>query len=247
VRKRRKTKYTWLPTIGQDAGAEAGVPDDAGFSFASAVTEKGEDLVLSVLLVDEPFEGNDEASVSLADQIGSEYYIRRIVGKFHASYSQLGQNVGNQIIPDSCLVTAGFFIARADTSNLNEPIGAPTTPLENYSPRARQNIREPWIWRRTWMLGNNLADGLTIPPTGLVRGNCFFPATTAGYGSVLDGPHIDAKTSRRVRKEERLFFACSVFGGVTSGSVPDTPGLLQCHLDYRVLGALRKSVARGAF
>lgn len=254
MRKKRKTKYTWLPVIGQ-ANITDNDPDTAGFgtiNLVGAGATGAEDLTVTPLILDEPQEtvaGNLAGGENtLADIIGSEYFIKRIVGKFFCSYSQGNANLGALFEPLAARVTAGFFIARADSAvaaGNNLPVGM-DNPLENYSPQAALNIREPWIWRRTWILGDQgRAPGVAA---GIDPGT--WPTNNASYGSVADGPHIDARTARRVRKEERLWFAVStqkVADAITGDDTDNLQGQVSWWLDYRVLGALRKSVARGSF
>lgn len=190
-------------------------------------------------------EGDSEEN-TLADIVGSEYFLKRIVGKFYAAINP----------PDAepwtpyrdVLVGLGFFVARADHDNAN-PIGLPTMSLgqqsAEYSPLVVNTMREPWIWRRTWILSlmsaTTPAVGATIQPG--------YPRTTAGYGSVLDGPHIDAKTKRRIRQDDRLFAAVSNVSlpfRQTAG-VGGNPASIAFHLDYRLFGALRKAKNAGAF
>lgn len=239
--RKRRTKFTWLPILGSPAIGEDD-PRRANIRDVSVVVTGGEeDLILIPLLLDQPQESGDIAGTSLVDIVGSEYFIKRIVGKFFCSYQQV---IDDEVsIPQSVLVTAGFFIARADTGLANAlPVGTDDA-LNNYSPAAALNIREPWIWRRAWMLGNNRTVAVTTIQ------NPQWPERNTDYGSVMDGPHIDARTARRVRKEERLWFAVSAgraFSDAQEGT-PTSPGNVNWLLDYRVLGALRKSVARGAF
>lgn len=237
--RKRRTKYTWLPISGSAAQVE-GDPQRANKRGVGIVSIDGaEDLEIIPLLLDTPAETANQDE-TLADIIGSEYFIKRIVGKLFCSYSQVPGSQGD--IPVSVLVTAGFFIARADTAlGQGVPVGTDDA-LNNYSPAAAINIREPWVWRRTWMLGNEALEALTVnSPT--------WPGRNTSYSGVMDGPHIDARTARRVRKEERLFFALScgrAFSDAQEGT-PDGPANVNWLLDYRVLGALRKSVARGSF
>lgn len=259
MRRRRTRKYTWLPVLGQDTG---NTPEWTNCSFSSNVnipTDNTSGVYVVPVLADRP----DEA-YGVTDQIGhvltNDYFIRRIVGKLHVAMDQDGQpyQTGVPPSPAAAEVAAGFFVARAsaqdEVTGGDYPIGlAPTTNIanfENYSPLSRAASREPWIWRRSWNLSNRLDDEtLTLPGSQPKNGNRFWPATNAEYGSVLDGPHIDAKTARRVTNDERLFFAISATmpTSFTPGQNPANDGTIQFTLDVRILGALRRSKNRGAF
>jgi len=258
VRRRRKTKYTWLPVFGTDMGV-TGAPDDvaAGLQLFHTALETGETTVdITPLTVDQPREGTDLlATDPLGTVIGNEYILRRIVGKFHASIIPKRNANNDPSVHSNVCIAAGFFVARAgDTAqNADQPIGSASISERrtNYSPLSQDTCREPWIWRRTWILTNpahrimgSTALGTAFPssPTMPIG----FPESTEGYGSVADGPHIDAKTVRRIRQDERLWFAvatCSFPLGQTSDQ---SVGVIS-YLDFRLLGALRRARNSGAF
>lgn len=250
---RTKQRFTWLPTLGTVGPTEN--DNSAGRAFFINVPEDGSsDVIISPLTFDEPVEGDDLAvNTPLGTVLGNEYFIKRIVGKLFL------ENQGRRNVADdpstikSVLCGAGFFIARASDSQAG---GGPTVPIgaaslaeriENYSPLGEDTIREPWIWRRTWTLGNVLMlnflnEGQDTPPGAL------FPATNAEYGSVLDGPHIDAKTARRVKQDERLYFAFGVRSWPAQDVVTaNEPGVVRGYLDFRILGALRKARQGSSF
>jgi len=246
--RRRKFKGTWFPSASEDA-----VFDDqqlasfqgtleAGAATAGAIT------VFFPVTVDEPQETAIGTAQQLNDVLGQEYALRRIVGKIHIWWASTANGATSGDLY-SAQIAAGFFIARASSQDAALPEGAtsggssgsdPET-FNSYSPLAAQTIREPWIWRRTWILGNPPATegGALQQIQGIV------PTSTMMYNSVADGPHIDAKTRRRVRQDERLWFALSgrmVDGG--GGSVFQNFNYI---LDVRMFGALRRARNTGAF
>jgi len=241
-RKRRRA-VTWLPTIGTNISVEG--PDNvSGREFTLAVAPETQ-VAITALTFDEPRDPDQDAigDTTLADFVGSEYMLKRIVGKLFIAYSSPFNVAGE---PLATLVGAGFFVARAGDPAQDEtlPIGATTLAerQENYNPLSEDCIREPWIWRRTWVLGAGGAlagDGIDAERA--------FPTTTAGYGSMADGPHIDAQTMRRVTSDERLWFALStVRFPVTAGGSGDGSSI-RGYLDYRLLGSLMKARNRGVF
>jgi len=244
--RRRRARGTWLPSIGSVTAAGDDDSVASGRQFFIDVPIDGTiGTILTPLTFDQPVEGEaDPTTSTMADIVGSEYFLERIVGKCFAFRQPTSAN--NQAV----LFGAGFFVARANDTSSG---GGPDTPIgsasvaelrDNYSPLEVDTIRLPWIWRRTWLLGSS---GI---PTGVTAPNFFVaadsPASTMLYGSVADGPHIDAKTKRRVRLEERLFFVVSATTfPFTLGEQPAQS--IGGYLDYRLFGQLRRATQRGVF
>lgn len=246
-RRRRKTG-TWFPTIPNEVegvGIETweaapllldlvGDQDGSVQTGITAVTlDESRDLLTPIT----------EETRSLADVVGSEYFLNRLVGKLFLRVASTGGGGSDE--PLATLIGCGFFIARAngdntapqgftDQSSETDPAGAAA-----FSPLSAGTIREPWIWRRTFILSKN-ANVSDIPQNNWA----------GGYGAGLfDGPHFDAKTKRRVAKEERLWFAMSMTNwpyGSPGGEQP-SECLLKACLDLRIFAGLRKAKDRGVF
>lgn len=248
MRKRRRTRPSWFPLIPAQIGENGqflGVIRTQNVHAATTV-----DAITSIVPVtwDVPFEEDFAApgADSLSDVIGSSYTLYRLVGK---CFTQRQPNPVSGIDnAHGLFVTCGFFVARANDSatggGVNTPIGSATAAerFENYSPQAATTLREPWIWRRSWLLGaggRNLRSGgvNNVPSSAIETAN--YPATSAGYGSVLDGPHIDTKMKRRIGNDDRLFFACTStpYPFNTASAEAMTCDTL---VDLRILGMLRK-------
>jgi len=213
---------------------------------------------------DEPSESNQLVDdVPLVYQLGNEYFLKRIVGKVLVSFeTPLVAGTFSNNVP-AAQVTCGFFIARAGDGD--DPNGGANVPigfgngfsyLRDYNPDIPDAIREPWIWRRQWILGSarmrryleGTADGGTVPPQFWPV--VYAPPGTWGYGSVADGPHLDAKTKRKVGNDDRLWWAMSFQPYPRPGATfPYTGAVIECraHLDYRIFGSLRKARNRGTF
>lgn len=256
-RTKRRARYTWLPTLGTAGPAETD-DNSSGRAFTLTIPQDtSSNVIISAITFDEPLEGDDAVTgTPLGTILGNEYFLKRIVGKLFLAVSGQRQTNNDPSTVISALVGAGFFVARAnDTSQgAGSPIGSATLSerQENYSPLSEDAIREPWIWRRTWILGNpNFADreravaAANQSSLGLPFSKA--PSTNMEYGSVLDGPHIDAKTARRIKQDERLWFV--IAGRSTPGlTAPVTDSLdVQGYLDFRLLGALRKARQGSAF
>jgi len=278
VRRRRKTKYTWLPGDNNPITAGDETINPVPFTINGTITT---DLVAGVnrsalpvlvvtnVLADFPETDIDAATVSLADEIGSEYFIKRIVGKcfvavnHEAAANAQALNKGNKTV----LVTCGIFIAPADPANIGSPLGNSEDIYQRENPQGLQSIRQPWIWRRSWMLnpfgldnsvGTIVIGGIPIqesnvinnPTTGGVNGLGTFPPNNALYGSVMDGPHVDAKTARRVRLHERLWVAAAAMT-MPEQTIMDPAQTKNINFnvtwDLRVLGALRRAHNRSNF
>lgn len=259
--RKRRTRGTWLPVIGTNIGESTSTA--AGRAFAlnvggAPINGTGIITAITPLTFDVPIEGDSAVlgDSSLADIIGSEYVLQRIVGKVFAE--RISGIDGNDDDPNpAVLFSAGFFVARANDDQVgggeDTPIGSATEAerTDNYSPLDADTSREPWIWRRTWILG---AAG-SIPsvpfPAGtgpLINAVRNYPASTALYGSVADGPHIDSRVKRRVSQDNRLFFAVSSCTfPIDSEPVAPVPIIVSGFLDYRLFGSLRKARGSSAF
>lgn len=111
---------------------------------------------------------------------------------------------------------------------------------KSYNPLSRDAVRDPWIWRRVWMLSNGSQDTSDVIEEAFGQG----PQTTAEYGSIQDGGHIDAKTARVIGPEERLCFC------VGTKALPmlrigfDIPSLIVGYADWRILASPRRASNR---
>jgi len=230
--RRRRTRYTWFPVLGTDFED----PDRtlAGFPFniGAPTTEGLGPVFLTPLIADNQQEIATTNNDNLVDFVGSDYFLKRIVGKIYAFAS------GNAGSPPTVNFGAGIFIARKDSTNNDTPLGssAGTEADVNFGVLDAANMREPWIWRRTWQLrvGGATAD---FAGGGL--------QSTYQAGSVLDGPHVDARTARRVRNDERLWLSLQAATVLIDGATD--PANIDGWVDLRFLGALRKSKNRSAF
>lgn len=238
--RRRKTKYNWLIPIGT-TGPGADTEDDSnGLETSLAAPSNGTTVTQVFPLVSDVPSDDFAPTNPIGFYQGNDYFIKRIVGK---CFGQLLQDATTGAAR-GVLFGVGLFVARADDADQGGPtlpIGAQTATqlVDNYSALRVENNKEPWIWRRVWCLGNILSP--TNPQTAVN-----YPQTTANYGSVADGPHIDAKTARRVRDGERLWASFSA-RNLPLNSTTDATATVHVYLDYRVLGAIRKARNSSAF
>lgn len=265
--RRRRSGGTWFPALGSDSGGVEGY----NFAGRELFTTMGSTTAASsVLIVPLTFDRpQDPESAGAGDPlvglIGSEYLLKRIVGKIHISRTPHEQIVGSAPtsqrfdLSPATQVGCGFFVARAQddvSGDPDQPIGANTATErnDNYNPLDVDNIRLPWIWRRTWVLGSYGLNFQAFTDTSTFARkqnyNVLFPPTNVQYGSVLDGPHFDAKSRRRIRQEERLWFVMAqapYLSVVDDDPDPANQALIVASLDYRIFGSLRKAKNRSAF
>lgn len=245
------------------------VGDTVNFAIDSADTDIT--TIIFPITLDaprDPSADNVGSTGVLADQLAGDYVIERIVGKLFVSATQIIQTDSGIHAARNIEVGAGLFVARvndqASGGGINTPIGSVSPPerVPNYSALHPDAIREPWMWRRTWMLSTqdsvtnltgNGAEDFLLQTGGARTFPALFPTNNCQYGSMSDGPHIDVKSVRRVRNDERLFMSLSCWildnttsnlnMGFSAGS-QRTQGLnvgILARFDGRLLGALRRA------
>lgn len=230
--RRRRPRVVWLPpdrfnrwNVPAGTGAVSGTDNGIGEFFLDVVGGVGGASATAVVPVvqDAQSEVTNIVSGSLADVEQSAYRLRRVVGKIFVSASQIAE-VG---LAPEIVVTAGLIVLRS-----REAAGqiVPLADLGNYDTQALHNWADPWIWRRTWILGNI--------PQETAQAVTFWPESNAEYGSAVDGPHVDVKTARIVGPEERLYLV--VTGTVNQGN-EQLSNRVRCIFDLRVLASMRSS------
>lgn len=179
-----------------------------------------------------------QPEVSLHDRIsGNAWSLQRIVGKAHLSCIAAGAAQPSTEIWTNVLVQLGFLVARADD---NVQAVCDLTGFES-DPMQAANSQNPWIWRRQWVLGNPQGDDTS-----------FRQRSTADYGSVADGPHIDSKVKRYIPREHRLWMVLSArgFNPLIGTAVTDPDNVqpaVQGSVDLRVYGQLRRGKNTSSF
>lgn len=227
--RRRRPRVLWLPN---EVAQGEGLPRvNYWASNINVLPALGAiNTTILTLTVDYPAEAVQAAGPqppSVADYTRSGYRLERLVGKFHAGMRQQIGDGQAVIYPSVAVLALGFIVLRVD-----ELTGAPlraATP-DQYSPLVDDNERDPFIWRRTWVLVDDLGSGTT---TNAQNGLANAPRSTDAYGSALDGPHIDTQTRRIIRDEERLFAVVSTAN--LSFQVGSAPNTIDFILDYRLL------------
>lgn len=232
-----------MPTLGSTKAGEGEAWGSTAFGFRVNMPQKNYVFATPfvISLVPDETRQPDQAQtdqVSLRDFTeGQDWFLKRLVGKctIRTFKSTAGTTWRN------AMIAAAFFVAKAQDDDQEQPDLQP----DEYDPLNSQNVRQPWIWRRTWQLSVGSQTFSTFTAAAYPNMNQFGPG-------VLDGPHIDAKTARRIRREERLWFCVNAtgyddeFGNNVDNGVDGSSGIFG-ELDYRILGQMRKSTNRSTF
>lgn len=268
MRKRRR-KVFWFPNPGTN-GPGADVDDDDYGLFlqlALAAGQSTSSTVITDLTFDRPIEEeNADPALRLQSVVGGEYVLRRIVGNVFGSARLVTDGAATS--GNCIMLTCGFFVARAEDSTseaagASQPIGAETAAelRENYSPGSLSTVREPWIWRKRWFLGQPGSiptnSNASLFATS-VLGTIAHPPTTTAYPSKHTDGSIDARTIRRVSNDNRLWFVASArnindtnwLDTEAGPFVPTRQGAganVAVHLDYRLLGHMTRTRSSGTF
>lgn len=249
--RRRKPKVVWLPlTNANDIGAPGDITSTVYNAFIVPVSGTTGDVQTTEIpiVLDSPQTAASATDSSLADIESSGYRLRRIVGKIWCVYNQsdlTGGGTGTNDGPATIIVTAGFIIRRVDSNGVSlESLSV--GGAQGTSPAISENNGDPWIWRRSWLLGDrynvtNLQPAITVgvQPTVITEWpqNNFY-----GYaGGNSDGPHVDQKTARIVAQEERLFLDVSATT-LLQGTNTFLFSQLSVFTDLRILGTLRANL-----
>jgi len=240
--RRRRRRFFWLPNLGI-AGSTSGLAQDEKMSWDFlTVTIPGNGTV-NTSITDVTFDDPSDTSAAgttanrpMADFLRSGYMLRRVVGHLFVNFEPI---TAVELI-QAVACTFGLFVARADETNDNQiPIGAGNQSEinQNYGPQNNDNVREPYLFRRSWIIGNPLATAV---------GPSRYPPTSADYPSGLDGSFVDQKTLRRVDGDNRLWavFSARTFpiGLAHSGNAQ-----MRATFDFRYLGRPISYSKKGSF
>lgn len=228
MNKRRRATGIWLPPSPFDTVVEPAdtpisavtqniiksafltLPNAMGFGSnldAELVGDFNEELIAGGGATSGP------TAATLAD-VAIGYSLKRVVGKLFIGVEP--DNV-SESASTTWMLTAGIIVRRVNEA------GVPTA-LDTYTDDYA-SARDPWLWRRNWILRNPGATGPFVPQ---------WPNTNCAYGSVQDGPHVDQKTRRTVKAEERLFLDISAVA--MDGGDEQTTTACYIYWDFRFFG-----------
>lgn len=165
MRRRTRNRGTWFPIIGQDNGDEETLKYTTARRITLDLSSEEVVVFVSSLVLDVPQEPDSlDTAGFLGSYLNNEYVLQRIVGKINCAINDSAAStptfptVAPGETPRRSIVAAGIFVARAgdqaDTVGLGSPIGGSAAWQTDYNPLEPDCIREPWLWRRTWILGS---------------------------------------------------------------------------------------------
>lgn len=245
--RRRRPKVVWLPNIGEPGYSGDDLSANPSYIHNTSTVTLGGGRIATLefaLFQDNPPErlGLGAAAETaqwirsgLANMVDYGYKLRRIVGKLIVAVGTPGE-VPVLLEHSGLVVTAGLMVRRVDSdSGLAEATGTEANA------NALATVRDPWIWRRSWILRNASLIANNPIFTGAsdeVNAILACPPSTSQYGSVMDGPHVDAKTSRVVGPDERVFLDLTLRIPYRDVGSP-TDWDVSTFFDYRGLATLR--------
>lgn len=235
--RRKSPRVVWLPQTNANSLGDGTQVYQLGVITVGGPSGATDTLEQPVVL-DNQQTVTGSTDPSLSDIESSGYRLRRIVGKFWCECAQ-GTIDGSQVLePSSAIVTAAFIVRKS--TDFDGTSYASNTSQTQINTGLIDNTSDPWIWRRSWVLGNNNAAQLLNGVVPDLHSRQFFPTVNFGAdaGSVADGPHIDQKTARIIGPEERLYLDVSV---TILGEAPGQAGTITIAFftDVRILGSLR--------
>jgi len=234
MRRKRRNRGTWFPILPNSLGGE-GSFTTIDFQAMDVFTDYARNVVATPWLHDQTIdEENINNLVSLRDAVeGQNYKIERIVGKCVWNIAQDEPTGSPASAPSLAIVCSALAILPVDNDIDNQ--GGPNLASTEWDPLSPENMDKPWMWRRTWILGNAAAaavagTSLTAPANNEFMG-----------GGVLDGPHVDCKPHRYVNKGERLWLVHSVQQANGQGDPNPADSLVARNwTDLRVYGKMVK-------
>jgi len=243
MRRKRRNRGTWMPVNGHNEVGDGATAEYADFrvSIQNVPTDGGfgPGRLFPIPLVPDFTEEQDVAGLDQLRDIvqGQSWLLQRIVGKIHLKCVSRGVPVSPGQIWPNVFVTAGFLVCRAQDNDQS----IDDLTAQESDPTHRNNAMNPWIWRRSWMLGHD----------NELFGRDWAQNTTAAYGSVADGPHIDSKVKRLITREHRLWFTMAARGydpfTLTVNEEQELQPGVDGIVDLRIFGSLRTQRNKSAF
>lgn len=249
-RRRRGPRPTWMPNLGSEPTGSGGLdyPAWRGYKFDVFPTSAADYRTVAMLDLTWDFPVEEEVVAgqgipSLADWQASAWRLRRIVGRFDLAIWNTQQDPSSS----AYLVCLAFEVIKVDETD-----GGPLRPPLDYDPLTVGGVRDPWIFRRTWLIGSIPTQDITAGSPGwpLLSTSGFAPpmVTMPSVNTFGSGPYggvIDQKTNRRIGTEERLYAVISVHSledGNDPHNYPNTE--VSFTLDYRLVGNVMKETNR---
>lgn len=237
--RRRGRRFTWFPNLGNDFYSNNSDNQRiAGTTFAVQLTAPTTGTPLGRVIVpltfDQPLnEAEMPASTRLSAIQGAAWFLRRIVGSLQVARGW--HNVQGSP-PEHPAVLFGAALAVIPWDEYSN------TPEADVNPLLANDINEPWIWRRTVILGAQQVSSSysTNSPTNALLS---FPVNST-FHPQSRFEMLDQKTMRVINGDERLCFIASA-AFMTPNDLGSNEDTVFGYFDYRLLGALRRKSNRG--
>lgn len=224
--RRRRAKPLWFPPLGSSLNIGDDTTRVGGVTFEIEVPNSGAIGFIEFPLTFDfgqertlAFANNITPTESLATLMSSAWRLRRIVGDVFATYTPggSGPNDPSGVTPPAALFAIGFMVRNVDETGL--PVGSNVDVLNG------DDYDDPWIWRRSWILGHgagvtrhnvDIGGAATPVRNSLAFGSgqgpyndqqfsfAQFPSTNVAYGFKDGGSKVDQKTNRLIGPEQRL-------------------------------------------
>lgn len=248
-RRRAGSKYTWFPVDPTRVQVSEDVFDVTYFSNTLTVSSGTPGVSWGVsatpLTVDYTHQAPalDTPGISLRDVVeGQSWLCKRLVGKCWGAFSQSG-DLGT-IPPETPLeiiVCMAVAVLPVDDNGFLD------LTADEIDPLLSANVQQPWMWRRTWTLYNNTGAQQVggEPGGGFSTGPTNITNVAAG---TYDAGHVDTRgVSRRIRREQRLFWITTARTLRGSAGEGEGPASFSWGYDLRILGAMRRERNRSSF
>lgn len=246
---RRKRRGTWLPNVGSIYSTTTTVGEQCSYiqfivQPAHVGPNAGGTVFSAAMQIDSPDPALTSGSAALGQyQLGTlaqeesfGYMLNRIVGTFVVAIAKPAVIEAGHFVPTLCVVTCGFMVRRID----QEDVETPVVGAQGSDPQSIENIQDPWLWRRSWLLTTNSGGAGLAPDDHAANFGAgdFVSSNSFGTGS-YNTCNVDVKSRRRITKEERLFLSIGVR---TFGFLPDSTSNLDVDVlgffDYRSYGSI---------
>lgn len=233
MRRRTKPRVVWLPVTNVNSIDALNRSTIQNFGILVNTNVAGTTASTEVPVIVDGVQSSplDDTS-SLSDIENSGYRLRRIVGDIWVEALPT-----NAIGKAQIIVTCGFIIRRTSSEtgiSFAAAGGAANIALDDI-----ENGMDPWIWRRSWLLGFEDTTAVGLAPTlgGIRRA----PPNNFGQfaGGLHSGSHVDQKTARIVGPEERLMLDTTVTVQLNGTAGADDLVIVTSNL--RVLASMRTS------
>lgn len=238
-RYRRRRKYTWFPNLGLDVHSDNEPHKKvSGVNFNLLVEPPSSTTFARAIIpltFDQPkSEAEITEDTTLSELQGSAWALRRVVGNIQCAWGWVNAAAGAPPQTPAVLVGAALAVIPWDEYS--------NTPEADVNPLLAEDINEPWIWRKTCILGAQQINS-AYSSNSTVNALLSFPVNTSFYPQSRF-EYVDQRTMRTVSGDERLCLIVSA-AQITPAPEPTDEPTVFGYFDYRLLGALRRRRNRG--